>query len=118
MIITLNKETNMRLMQMDDNAYLISMYGEAKMIIDTISQDEDVLFKFTIKDNCKLEEFVQILDDFSNYYFFENPNVQRILVHGEEPEILDKIGFKPVSDESEYLYKDNILKTEFRKGKK
>ena len=60
MIITLNKETNMRLMKMDDNAYLVSMCGEAKMIIDTILQNEDVLLKFTIKDNCRLEEFVQI----------------------------------------------------------
>lgn len=118
MIITLNKETNMRLMKMDDNAYLVSMCGEAKMIIDTILQNEDVLLKFTIKDNCRLEEFVQILDNFSNYYFFENPNITGILVHGEEPVMLDKIGFKQVSEDSEYLYKANNLKTKVGKGKK
>jgi len=117
-ITLLDKNTNMRLMQVSENSYLTSMRGEAKMIIDAIPQNEDVLLRVTMQETCKAKEFVQILDHFSSYYFSQNPEVAGLLMHGDEDEMLEAIGFKPLSEESPFLYKSNIQKNIKGKGEK
>ena len=118
MITILDKDTNMRLMQASENSFLTSMHGEAKMMIDTIPQNEDVLLKITTQETCRLDEFIQILDHFSNYYFSQNPAVTGMLMYGDDDEMLESIGFKPLSEESPFLYKANIQKDMKGKGVK
>lgn len=88
----------MRLMKMGDNAYLLSMYGEAKMMIDIISQNNGVLLKLTLQGICNSDEFIQILNNFSNYYFSENPTINGMLLRAGASEMLDNIGFKPLNE--------------------
>lgn len=110
MITVLDKETNMRLIQAQNNLYLVSMLGEAKASIETIPHNDDVLLKFLLQKNCTANELTQILDRFSNHFLAENLEVSGLLLRGDEDEMLTNIGFTPLTEESDFLYKKNLNK--------
>lgn len=114
----LDKETNMRLMEASENKYLVSMSTLAKAMIDVLPQDEDLLMKVHMQETCTVEELTKIIELFSGHIYATRPEVNGILFKCDENELLTNIGFKPISEESEFLYQENNKRDNKEKGKK
>ena len=117
-VTVLDKESNMRLMEAAENKYLVSMMTEAKAMIDMLPQDEDLLMKIHMQESCTVEELTKIIELFSNHIYTTRPEVNGILFRCDENDLLTNIGFKPLSEESEFLYQENNKRNDKEKGQK
>lgn len=117
-VTVLDKETNMRLMEAAENKYLVSMMTEAKAIIDLLPQDADLLMKINMQESCTVEELTKIIELFSGHIYTTRPEVNGILFKCDENDLLTNIGFKPISEESEFLYQENNKRISKEMGKK
>lgn len=89
------------------NTYYIAYKGDSKCIMDTLYEGNDMVIIPDPKEECTAEELTIIIDRFSNYLFDKKPEVNGLLIKTEESEMLESIGFKLLSENSEYLYKQN-----------
>lgn len=116
MITTLDEKGEVRLLPMfgTDNLYLISILRDSKLLIETKYCGNDILIKTDVQNSCTVEELTRILYLFSQYIYSKNPEVNGILLRADDDPMLESIGFKAMSENSEYLYQKN---TQNQKGK-
>lgn len=105
----LDDELNIRVLRLEDNpnTYYLSFRGDTKCVIDIKSVDNDIMIFPTPQGNCSVEELNAIINCFSNFILSSNSEIDGILFKTEPNDLLDEIGFKLVSEDSEYLYKVN-----------
>ena len=109
MIELLDKELNITVLNLESqpNTYYISYQIDNKCIIDTIQDGNDIVIIPDPKDTCTAEELTIIIDRFSGYILRKHPEINGILIKMDENEMLGSIGFNLLSENSDYLYKEN-----------
>lgn len=109
MIEVLDKELNITVLVLENNpnTYYLSYQKDAKCIISIVQNESDIIIIPNPMEHCTAEELTKIINCFSNYIFKIYPNVNGILLKTDDNQMLESIGFKLISDDSEYLYKEN-----------
>ena len=109
MIEVLNKELKISVLSLENqpDTYYLSYKNDNKCVIDTVMVDGNILIIPDPKEDCTVEELTTIISYFSNYIFNIKPEVKGILFKTEQNDLLEQIGFKLLSEDSEYLYKEN-----------
>lgn len=96
------------------NQYYLTYHSDMKCMIDTMYIDNDVIIVPEPNENCTVEELNKLIDYFSDFIFKLKPELNGMLLKTEEDSLLESIGFKLLSKDSEYLYKKNKLKNKVR----
>ena len=119
-VVILDKETNMRCVKIpcEKINYLISMMAYPKASIELVKEAEDMLMKINLSPSCDVHELTKIIDLFTKYFYSKNPDINGILMLGEENPLLTNIGFNPLNEESDYLYQKNPQKVKGGRGQK
>ncbi len=109
MIEVLDKELKISVLVLDNNpnAYYLSYKNDTKCVIDTMYDRDNIIIIPDPKDDCTVEELNIIINRFSDYIFKIKPEIKGILFKTDPQPSLDNIGFKLLSEDSEYLYKEN-----------
>lgn len=109
MVEVLDKDLRITLLMLEDNpnTYYLSYMNDTKCVIDTIYKENDVIIIPDPKEHCTAEELDIIIDCFSKYLFKIKPEINGILFKTDPNELLESIGFKLISEDSQYLYKEN-----------
>ena len=109
MIKTLDEKLNIRALVLDNNpnTYYLSYQGDTKCVIDTKQVENDILIIPEPQGECTVEELTTIINCFSKFIFTKYSNINGILFKTDPNDLLERIGFKLVSEDSEYLYKEN-----------
>ncbi|MBE6138192.1 MAG: hypothetical protein E7173_00415 [Firmicutes bacterium] len=117
MTTILDQNNNTRLVEVSEGSYLVSVQTIAKAAIDTVIQNDDLLMAVNPQANCTLEELTRIIELFGTHIYTTRPEINGILFKCDENELLTSIGFKPLSDDSEFLYQENNKRTNGEKRK-
>ena len=109
MIETIDNDLKITVLNMENNptTYYLSYKNDTKCVIDTVYNENDVIIITDPREHCTAEELNIIIDRFSNYIFKIKPEINGILFKTDPNEWLENIGFKLISEDSEYLYKEN-----------
>ena len=109
MIEILDKELKISVLTLENtpNVYYLTYQKDTKCVIDIESKDGDILISPNPQGECTVEELNTIIDRFSNFIFKVKPEVNGILFKTDPHPLLESIGFKLLSKDSEYLYKIN-----------
>lgn len=109
MVEVLDKELNISVLviENDPNIYYLSYQKDAKCIIRTVHNKSDIIIFPEPMEHCTVEELTIIINCFSNYIFKIYPKVNGILLKTDDNPMLESIGFRLLSKDSEYLYKEN-----------
>lgn len=103
----LDEKKKIRVLLENENKYMITKDTYAKAVIETLKQDSNVLLKIYPHLDCTAEEITELLDLFSKFYYKRNPEVEGIIFKCDESPLLEQIGFKPLSENSDFLYQKN-----------
>jgi len=117
MTAILDKTNNTRLVELSEGSYFVSIKAEAKAAIDTVVQNDDLIMSTHAQPSCTIEELTRIIDLFSKHIYTTKPEINGILFRCDENELLTSIGFKPLSEDSEFLYQENNQRVNKEKGK-
>lgn len=109
MIEKLDNKLNIRVLTLDNNpnTYFLSYKGSTKCVIDIKNSDNDIIISPVPQGECTAEELDEIINSFSKFIFQRHPEIKGILLKTDPNEMLEKIGFKLLNENSEYLYKEN-----------
>lgn len=109
MVEVLDKELKITVLTLESRPgiYYLSYMNDTKCIIDTKYNENDIIIIPAPQEHCTAHELTLIIDRFSNYILKKNPEVNGILFKTDPNELLEGIGFKELSEDSEYLYKEN-----------
>lgn len=110
MFQVLNKDLNIRVLVDDNipNTYYLSYQGLSKCVIYVKEADDNTLImSLATQGDCTANELTSIIDCFTNFIFDKKKSINGILMSADPNPLLENIGFKLISDDSEYLYKEN-----------
>ena len=109
MIKMLDDKLNIRVLMLEDspNTYYLSYQGNTKCVIDINKVNNDIMISPITQGECTIDELDAIINCFSNYLFTKYPQIDGILFKTDPNDWLERMGFKLVSKDSEYLYKEN-----------
>lgn len=109
MLKVLDDKLNIRVLMLDDNpnAYYLSFKGDTKCVIDIKRVNNDIIIFPVPQGDCTVEELNVIINCFCDFVFQKYSEINGILFKTDPNDLLEQIGFKLVSEDSEYLYKEN-----------
>lgn len=109
MLEFLNKELKLSVLSHKDNpnTYYLSYQSYTKCVIDTKISDNDMIIMPQPQGDCTVEELDIIIDHFCDFMFKNMPEINGILMSADPTPTLENIGFKLMSEDSEYLYRRN-----------
>lgn len=109
MIEVLDKELNITVLNLESqpNTYYLTYNLNSKCVIDTIQEEDNIVVNPDPKETCTAEELTVIIDRFSSYIFNLKPELNGMLLKTADNPMLESIGFKLLSKNSDYLYKEN-----------
>ena len=109
MLEVLNKELKITVLSLENqpDTYYLSYMSDTKCVIDTVMVEGNILIIPDPKEDCTVEELNTIISCFSNYIFKIKPEIKGILFKTDPQPSLEEIGFTLLSEDSEYLYKEN-----------
>lgn len=103
----LDEKKKIRVLIENENRFMITVDTYAKVLIETIKQESNVLLNVFPHLDCTAEELTEILDLFSKFYYRNHPDIEGLLFRCDENPLLEQIGFKSLSEDSEFLYQKN-----------
>lgn len=121
MIEVLDADLNIRALSMEENpnVYYISYAGYTKSILEIKeTNNNNIILSCFPQGDCLVEELNIIIDRFSKFIYANKPDINGILLKCDPSELLSSIGFDLLSENSEFLYQENLNKNKEREGLK